>query len=167
MAGSRPDRSSSCPTLRREALLPLPAAARRPLLVVGSAVALVFLASLLDAAVWRQTVQRDELRARAVAAEARADAAEARVWSAEAQARAAHHSSLLPLLDAINDELGAAQRVIESPSSTPDDIAAARARIELLQQLTRPLRFDVTDCAPDERCPDPTCLYLPNAPDCR
>jgi len=167
MAGSRPDRTSSYPTLRREALLPLPAAARRPLLVVGSAVALVFLASLIDAAVWRQSVQRDELRARAVAAEARADAAEARVWSAEAQARAAHHSSLLPMLDAINDELGAAQRVIESASSRPDDIAAARGRIRLLQHVTRPIRFDVSDCSAGEPCPDPTCLYLPNAPDCK
>ncbi len=167
MAGSRPDRTTSCPPLRREALLPLPAAARRPLLVVGSAVALVFFASLVDAAVWRQSMQRDELRARATAAEARADAAEARVWSAEAQARTAHHSSLLPLLDAINDQLGAAQRVIDSDSATPHEVAVARSRIRLLQEITRPLRFDVSDCAPGEQCPDPTCLYLPNAPDCK
>ncbi len=84
------DRSPASPSLRREAgTAPAAGPDRRRYLVAGIIVALVFLASLLDAVAWHQSSERIQLRHRAAAAELRAQTAEARARAAETRADAA------------------------------------------------------------------------------
>ncbi len=51
--------------------MPLPPSVRRPFALIGASVALVFLAAVFDAVLWHYSLERDELRGRAVQAEQR------------------------------------------------------------------------------------------------
>lgn len=63
--------------LRREAAPPVPSAMRRPCSIAGLALALVFLASMLDAALWQASHERRQLRSDVGAAEVRIELLEA------------------------------------------------------------------------------------------
>jgi hypothetical protein len=51
--------------------MPLPPSVRRPFALIGASVALVFLAAVFDAVLWHYSLERDELRGRALQAEQR------------------------------------------------------------------------------------------------
>ncbi len=87
MTHPAPDRSPASQSLRREAgTAPRADPHRRPQLVIGIIVALLFFASVFDAIAWNQSGGRTELRRRADAAELRARTAEARARAAETRA---------------------------------------------------------------------------------
>lgn len=70
--------------------------ARRPCVLVGAVLAVLFLAASVDAVLWQQSVERRYLEERAAAAEARA---------ADAEARAAASSAEIEQLRSRNTEL--------------------------------------------------------------
>jgi hypothetical protein len=126
------------PRLVREALTPLPPSVRRPFTLIGASVALVFLAAVFDAVLWRYSMERDELRTRAVQAEQRVVDLESRLHGAQIQL--------------VKQEIKLAD--------TDDARAAARRRLYDLTHVASPCR-EPAQVVPAQRVDGPPTISTP------
>jgi len=94
---------------------------RRPFALIGASVALVFLAAAVDAVLWNYSLERDELRVRAVIAEQRV---------AELEARNLHDQ-----IADLTGQVAELDRTIAAADDEADRAAAQADRDELERRL--------------------------------